>query len=424
MIKIEPLNEKDWPYTIGFLHEGTKNPYVANLVTSIARKTREDSEFGSKEAVGVIEREGLEGVISLFGHVNSADVWSGGTIRGMHHVGSYAELQNLGLRTNIHAGSSAGGVPAIFRAFDMGYGNPQTRPIDTNSAYLNDFVMNILKSIQVPKSEGKMGKVVDLLKGLSRFIKLEGIIPDNRLEDLLNKTLSTSDGTPLLMEDAPNLYLVVTHINNPREHKLVINSYDQPKEQIWRALRKSAGHVYLFKPIDEGGEIYVDGVVEGLPLKTAMNAGADIAIGFLVNYGLTDENLERINVPKVLEKVVVRWPLRIAQQIGITHIPRTLTYFDILLHKLSMQITLDNCEYLTSYNPDELSVKGDPYGRVLLVMPDLSNVSPTAFTVKTSEALITRGRNDTLRAIRDFLNPTFAHERYDPTYFSKKLIKY
>ena len=269
-----------------------------------------------------------------------------------------------------------------------------------------------------------MGKVVDLLKILSRFIKLEGIIPDNRLEELLNRTFSASDGNPLLMEDAPNLYLVVTHINNPREHKLVINSHDQPKEQIWRALRKSAGHVYLFRPIHEEGEIYVDGVVEGLPLNTAMSAGADISIGFLVNYGLTDENVERINVPKALEKVVIKWPLRVAQQIGITHIPRTLSYFDTLLHKLSMQITSDNCEYLTGYNPDELSAKGDPYGRVLLVMPDLSNVSPTAFTVKTSEALITRGRNDTLSAIRGFLNPAFAHERYNPAHFSKKLIKY
>ena len=423
MIKIEPAYEKDWPYVIEFLHHGTKNPYVANLVTSIARKTLRDSKFGPREAIDTIKRDGLKGVISLFGPVNSADVWPGGTVGGMHHVGSYAELQNTGLRTNIHVGSSAGGIPAIFRALDRGINYQKTGLIGADAASLNSFVMKILESVQPPKSERWMDKIIYLLKEILRFIKLEGIVPSDRLETLLKETLSKSEGRPLLMEDAPNLYLVVTHLNSSRGHKLVINSHDQPKEQIWRALRKSAGHVYLFRPISEEGEIYIDGIVEGFPLMTAMDAGADIAIGFLVNYGLTNENLERINIKKVIEKVVVRWPLKVAQHIGITQIPRTLSYFDALIHILSMQINSNNCKSLTGYSPDELSSKGDPNGKVLLVMPDISGVSPTEFTVRTSEELIARGRNDTSEAIKYFLNPAFEHEKYDPNYFSRKLVK-
>jgi len=423
VIKIKHQNEKDWPYIVEFLHHGTKNPYVANLVTSIAKKTRKDSKLGPRDAIDTIKRDGLKGVISLFEHVNSADVWSGGTVRGMHHVGSYTELQNIGLRTNIHVGSSAGGITAVFRAFDMGYNHQPTGLIDTDAASLNSFVMKLLESIQLPKSEGWMGKIIYLLKEILRVIKLEGIVPSDRLEKLLKETLSKSEGVPFLMEDAPNLYLVVTHLNSSREHKLVINSHSQPKEQIWKVLRKSAGHVYLFRPINEEGEIYIDGIVEGFPLMTAMDAGADISIGFFVNYGLTNENLERINIKKVIEKVVVRWPLKVAQYIGITQIPRTLSYFDALIHILSMQINSNNCKNLTGYSPDELSSKGDPYGKVLLVMPDISNVSPTEFTVHTSEELIIRGRKDTLKAIKYFLNPAFAHEKYDPNYFSKKLIK-
>ena len=89
MIKIKHQNEKDWPYIVEFLHHGTKNPYVANLVTSIAKKTRKDSKLGPRDAIDTIKRDGLKGVISLFEHVNSADVWSGGTVRGMHPFRSY-----------------------------------------------------------------------------------------------------------------------------------------------------------------------------------------------------------------------------------------------------------------------------------------------------------------------------------------------
>jgi len=75
---------------------------------------------------------------------------------------------------------------------------------------------------------------------------------------------------------------------------------------------------------------------------------------------------------------------------------------------------------LTGVDPEYVAEYGDPYGRMILLLPDLRHIRSFDFSGKC-RTLPKVGYEDAKRSLDKFLDPSYKHPDYDPTNF---IIKY
>ena len=379
-----------------FLKIGTRNPYIANIVATLATNAtrNENSPISLEGALDLIRQHQLDGVIELIGYINAADTWSGGTVRGFYEVGAYSALCELGIRTKVHTGTSIGAVPATFFAIRM---HPSNLQIDTSPQNLENSAFELVESLGVRTLYEEPKNLVKRAINRGRKIKLyakglvsEGIIDTSGLETFFQHSFGN-----LKMGNLPGLYIIACDYNsNDEGKKVVLSSIKTPDEFIWEALRKSTASPFLFKPYRVDGSAYADGgLVEVFPCSTAIEDGkADIVIGVLLNYHLP----------------------RIESDFKLPHgkVIQALRNFSIM-----NSVNLDwVIAYHTGKTPLYVAENGDPRGRLLLIMPNLSHVAPDDFYGEGPK-LIKPGRYETLDAVAKFFSPNFSHLEYNPEYF-------
>ena len=186
--------------------------------------------------------------------------------------------------------------------------------------------------------------------------------------------------------------IIVTQKENGRYRKFVLNSQTAPDERLDVAIAKSTAHPLLFGSYTENGKVFLDGgLSEECPCQTALNQGADLMITTLVNYFRRDSSKS-----------------------GWKPLKAMFGYIDGL--KDSNYDSM--IERITNKDPFYVADCGDPTGRIILNMPNLSWID--SYDLHGCQQLITHGIPQMQSVLLKFLDPDFKHKEYSASGFLKQ----
>jgi NTE family protein len=216
---------------------------------------------------------------------------SGGSIRGMSHVGALRALEEEGLKPNMIAGTSAGSIVASLYATGM--------PVD-------DMERMVIKYTKYMFDFDAFGTICSILR-IGHMFKgcpvLSGLIRGNRIERIMEYL---TDHKKIYQADIP-LAITATDISDGRS--VVFMSYKPHAAYaqdtcycddvyISEAVRASSAIPVVFKPktinVENKNRRLVDGgVVNNLPIDALRVMGADRIIG--INLGYSGQKQEHVD---------------------------------------------------------------------------------------------------------------------------------
>ncbi|WP_457641182.1 patatin-like phospholipase family protein [Persephonella sp.] len=168
---------------------------------------------------------------------------SGGAIRGAAHIGVLKALEEKGIKPNCISGSSAGSIVGAFYA--AGYSPKEMESIALKTKFL---------SYMKPELS------------FSALFSLE------KLENFLDRYIGKKDISQL----EKTLYVCVTNLN-----KGVPEYKSEGDLFLW--ISASSALPFIFKPVEYGGNLYIDGgIMDNLPVEP-LSKKTDFIIGVDVN---------------------------------------------------------------------------------------------------------------------------------------------
>jgi NTE family protein len=216
---------------------------------------------------------------------------SGGSIRGMSHIGALKAMEEEGLKPNMIAGTSAGSIVAALYATGMPVDEIE-RAVIKYTKYMFDFdIFGALCSIL---------QVRPLFKG---YPVLAGLIRGNRIERIMD---FLTDHKKVYQADIP-LAITATDISDGQTVVFISHKPHGVYEQdtcycddvyISEAVRASSAIPVIFKPktinISNKYRRLVDGgVANNLPIDVLSTMGADRIIG--INLGYSGQKQQHVD---------------------------------------------------------------------------------------------------------------------------------
>jgi NTE family protein len=185
---------------------------------------------------------------------------SGGGARGIAHLGALKAFEELGIKPDLIAGTSAGSIAGAFYA--AGYD-----PVEIFDTLTQTNVFRMLRPAMSKLSFLKLDRTASLFKKFlpATFERLE--IP---------------------------LIVTATEINQGK-------TYYFREGELLKCIQASCSMPIIFEPIKMGNHVFVDGgVMDNLPVDPLIEAHMDIIIGVHVNP--KNENYKAITIKNIAER--------------------------------------------------------------------------------------------------------------------------
>ena len=222
-------------------------------------------------------------------------VLSGGTARGLAHVGILKVLEEEKVPVEYVTGTSMGSV--IGGLYSVGYTPDEIEKIASEMDWLALFNDSIER-----KGKGK---------GISRNLIEDRNTMVLPMENFVPKIPSGAVGGKSASEKLNELFFGVAEVNDfkkfPKKFALVATDLNTgegvmiDKGSIATAIRSSLSLPSVFNPVQAGERLYVDGgVVRNLPVQDVKVLGADYTIGVNVGEGFSKRDPEKLNIAGVI----------------------------------------------------------------------------------------------------------------------------
>ena len=220
-------------------------------------------------------------------------VLSGGTARGLAHVGILKVLEEEKVPVEYVTGTSMGSIIGGF--YSVGYTPDEIEKIASEMDWLALFNDSI-------ERKGK---------GISRNLIEDRNTMVLPMENFVPKIPSGAVGGKSASEKLNELFFGVAEVNDfkkfPKKFALVATDLNTgegvmiDKGSIATAIRSSLSLPSVFNPVQAGEKLYVDGgVVRNLPVQDVKVLGADYTIGVNVGEGFSKRDPEKLNIAGVI----------------------------------------------------------------------------------------------------------------------------
>jgi len=220
-------------------------------------------------------------------------VLSGGTARGLAHIGVLKVLEEEKVPVEYVTGTSMGSI--IGGLYSIGYTSDEIEKIASEMDWIGLFNDSIER-----KSKGISRNLIEDRNTI--------VLP---MEKFIPKIPSGAVGGKSASEKLNNLFFGVLEVNDfkkfPKKFALVATDLNTgegvmiDKGSIATAVRSSLSLPSVFNPIQDGERLYVDGgVVRNLPVQDVKVLGADYTIGVNVGEGFSKRDPEKINIVDVV----------------------------------------------------------------------------------------------------------------------------
>ncbi|MBF1337419.1 MAG: patatin-like phospholipase family protein, partial [Leptotrichia sp.] len=220
-------------------------------------------------------------------------VLSGGTARGLAHIGVLKVLEEEKVPVEYVTGTSMGSI--IGGLYSIGYTPDEIEKIASEMDWISLFNDSIERKD----------------KGISRNLIEDRNTMVLPMEKFIPKIPSGAVGGKSASEQLNNLFFGVLEENDfkkfPKKFALVATDLNTgegvmiDRGSIATAVRSSLSIPSVFNPVQDGERLYVDGgVVRNLPVQDVKVLGADYTIGINVGEGFSKRDPEKLNIAGVI----------------------------------------------------------------------------------------------------------------------------
>lgn len=220
-------------------------------------------------------------------------VLSGGTARGLAHIGVLKVLEEEKVPVEYVTGTSMGSI--IGGLYSIGYTPDEIEKIASEMDWISLFNDSIERKD----------------KGISRNLIEDRNTMVLPMEKFIPKIPSGAVGGKSASEQLNNLFFGVLEVNDfkkfPKKFALVATDLNTgegvmiDRGSIATAVRSSLSLPSVFNPVQDGERLYVDGgVVRNLPVQDVKVLGADYTIGINVGEGFSKRDPEKLNIAGVI----------------------------------------------------------------------------------------------------------------------------
>ena len=214
--------------------------------------------------------------------------FAGGGLKGIAYIGVFKALEELGIRPDFMSGTSSGSMTTALYA--SGYSCDE----------MKELIYKSYKRLIKIEKRPIITSVGSYLT--SRKLKLKGLIPGERLEEFIQKSVEKKGCKSISNVKIPLAIATVDTISTKEciflsqnyglENGEVEYLYDIP---IGKVVRSSMAFPGIFTTSTIGKYNFIDGGTrDNLPVKVLKDMGADITIGLsfkLDDYDAKDENV-------------------------------------------------------------------------------------------------------------------------------------
>ena len=220
-------------------------------------------------------------------------VLSGGTARGLAHIGVLKVLEEEKVPVEYVTGTSMGSI--IGGLYSIGYTPDEIEKIASEMDWISLFNDSIERKD----------------KGISRNLIEDRNTMVLPMEKFIPKIPSGAVGGKSASEQLNNLFFGVLEVNDfkkfPKKFALVATDLNTgegvmiDRGSIATAVRSSLSIPSVFNPVQDGERLYVDGgVVRNLSVQDVKVLGADYTIGINVGEGFSKRDPEKLNIAGVI----------------------------------------------------------------------------------------------------------------------------
>ena len=220
-------------------------------------------------------------------------VLSGGTARGLAHIGVLKVLEEEKVPVEYVTGTSMGSI--IGGLYSIGYTPDEIEKIASEMDWISLFNDSIERKD----------------KGISRNLIEDRNTMVLPMEKFIPKIPSGAVGGKSASEQLNNLFFGVLEVNDfkkfPKKFALVATDLNTgegvmiDRGSIATAVRSSLSIPSVFNPVQDGERLYVDGgVVRNLPVQDVKVLSADYTIGINVGEGFSKRDPEKLNIAGVI----------------------------------------------------------------------------------------------------------------------------
>lgn len=220
-------------------------------------------------------------------------VLSGGTARGLAHIGVLKVLEEEKVPVEYVTGTSMGSI--IGGLYSIGYTPDEIEKIASEMDWIglfNDSIERKNKGISRNLIEDRNTMVLPMEKFIPKIPSgaVGGKSASEKLNDLFFGVMEVND-----FKKFPKKFALVATDLNTGEGVMI------DRGSIATAVRSSLSLPSVFNPVQDGERLYVDGgVVRNLPVQDVKVLGADYTIGINVGEGFSKRDPEKLNIAGVI----------------------------------------------------------------------------------------------------------------------------
>lgn len=220
-------------------------------------------------------------------------VLSGGTARGLAHIGVLKVLEEEKVPVEYVTGTSMGSI--IGGLYSIGYTSDEIEKIASEMDWIglfNDSIERKDKGISRNLIEDRNTMVLPMEKFIPKIPSgaVGGKSASEKLNDLFFGVMEVND-----FKKFPKKFALVATDLNTGEGVMI------DRGSIATAVRSSLSLPSVFNPVQDGERLYVDGgVVRNLPVQDVKVLGADYTIGINVGEGFSKRDPEKLNIAGVI----------------------------------------------------------------------------------------------------------------------------
>ena len=294
-------NEKNWKSEnyVALENENNKNLKSDNGNNEKESELKKDMDLKNNENNGIKKNlENKENDTNRKNVINQEDkriglVLSGGTAKGLAHIGILKVLDEEKVPIEYVTGTSMGSI--IGGMYSVGYTPDEIEEIAVSMDWMslfNDKIERKDKGAVRNSIEDKNSTVIPIKNFMPKLPSgaVGGKTASQRLNELFYGALGVED-----FKKFPRKFAAVATDLESGEGVMI------DKGSIATAIRESLSIPSVFAPIRDGKRLYIDGgVVRNLPVQDVKVLGADYTIGVNVGDGFTKRDESKMNLIDVI----------------------------------------------------------------------------------------------------------------------------
>ena len=376
---------------VSYLTKGTRNPYIAHPLVTIAGKQATQngsSQITVEEAIDRIESDRITGVFYVIDRgLVTAKLSGGGGLRGNYYKGEQKGIPILFL---VNYGVSSGSPAAIIydgRTRYVLFGPDSLNGLDVSQKRFDTLADEMTAGLANQGGISYVPHSQDFVRMLRGIIG-EAFLVKEPIMEAVRKNLGE-----IKMKEGYKLRIGVA--NFLTGERMVISSENGHGElPMYEAVDQSSSFPIALKPVRKPGVMATDGGLNVMPIRIAARESDLLYVTVLNLYIPQKENISG------------RSPMGTVRQ--------AYRMYEILQSDATQEALMQE----TGVEARKLN-KGDPHGKILAAIPDLSEFSPFELTEKHSK-LEDIGRSNT-GAVFELLDPARKPEHYNADFFLESL---